>query len=158
VSVNFVLVTEARVSETLVWIERLYRHEGIVFDEKRAQRAVEGLIGRPEYGGVWLLETVGTVGGYFALTVGYSLEFGGHTGLLDELFIAEEWRGKGFGGAALQFATDWCRARGFEAVRLEVDPRNLTGQRLYRRAGFELQERYLMTRWITDRTPVGISE
>jgi len=135
-------------------MRQLYGHEGIVFDETRARRAVEGLIERPEYGGVWLIETMDAVAGYFALTSGYSLEFGGHVGLLDELFVAEEWRGKGIGGAALQFVEDWCRGRGLKAVRLEVDPRNLRGQRLYRRAGFKLQERYLMTRWIADWTPV----
>jgi GNAT superfamily N-acetyltransferase len=142
-------VTLNEVSQTLDWMRQLYTHEGIPWNEALARRAVEQVTQHPEYGGVWLIQADGIVVGYFALTVAYSLEFGGRFGLLDEFFVAEEWRCRGLGTQALNFALDWCRAQDFAALRLEVDPQNLRGQKLYRRMGFDLQERYLMTRWST---------
>ena len=141
-------VTSKEVDTTLDWMRRLYDHEGIVWNEALARRAVEELAERPDSGGIWLIQADSVVAGYFALTVAYSLEFGGRFGLLDEFFVADEWRCRGLGTQALAFAAEWCRARSFAALRLEVDPQNLRGQKLYRRMGFELQERYLMTRWL----------
>ncbi len=147
-SATFVPLTAARAREVLAWMSLLYRHEDLFFDEPRALRAVEELIANPELGGIWWIEAEGVVAGYFVLTICYSLEFGGRFGMLDEFFIAEALRGKGIGTQALAFAAEWCRGRRLEALRLEVDPRNKRGQKLYRRSGFELQERYLMTRWL----------
>jgi ribosomal protein S18 acetylase RimI-like enzyme len=35
-----------------------------------------------------------------------------------------------------------------KAMRLETDHANVRAQKLYLRRGFELHERYLMTRWV----------
>jgi len=147
-TVTFVPVSAVRVDEVLAWMSNLYQHEDLVFDEARARRAVQELIADKDLGGIWWIEAEGVVAGYFVLTLCYSLEFGGRFGLLDEFFVAEELRGKGLGTQALAFAAQWCRERRLEALRLEVDPENRLGQKLYRRSGFELQERYLMTRWL----------
>ena len=64
--------------------------------------------------------------------------------MLDEFFVAEGLRGKGIGAEALAFAAEWCRGRRLEALRqpsrgkgrLEVDPQNRRGQKLYRRSSF----------------------
>jgi len=126
----------------------LYQHENLSFDESRTRRAVEELIANPGLGGIWWMEVEGVVAGYFVLTICYSLEFGGRFGLLDEFFVAPGFRRRGIGSEALAFAARWCRERHLEALRLEVDPANQLGQKLYRRCGFELQERHLMTRWL----------
>ena len=127
--------------------EELYRNEGLPMDDGRRRTILE-LAAHPEFGGAWLIEADGEAVGYVVLTACYSLEFHGRFGLLDEFFIAAEWRGKGLGTAALAFVDDECRRRGSPAVRLEVAWENPRGQELYRRGGFKRDERHLMTKWL----------
>jgi GNAT superfamily N-acetyltransferase len=125
---------------------QLYSREGLASNRERARRAAMELTANPERGRIWLIETDGETAGYMVLTVCFSLEFGGRFGLLDEIFVDEPWRGRGLGTEALQFAADWCRERGMQALRLEVWTGNTSAIRLYQRAGFALEERHLMTR------------
>lgn len=129
-------------------MEQLYAHHGLSLDQDRARRAIAGLFAEPQQGDVWMIDADGTAVGYMVLTVGYSLEFHGRYGLLDEISIDEAWRGKGFGTQALEFAAEWCRERGLRALRLEVSHDNLGALRLYQRAGFDVHDRHLMTKWI----------
>jgi len=125
---------------------QLYAREGLAWNRAHALRAAEELIAEPERGGVWLIGVDGEPAGYLVLTICFSLEFGGRFGLLDEIFIAEAWRSRGIGGEAIDFAAEWCRERGMEALRLEVWTGNAGAIRLYERAGFALEQRHLMTR------------
>lgn len=125
---------------------QLYAREGLPLDRPSARRAAMELIANPLHGGIWLIHMESAIAGYMVLTVCFSLEFGGRFGLLDEIFVAEPWRGRGLGTDALEFAASWCRERGMAALRLEVWTGNTSAIRLYQRAGFALEERHLMTR------------
>jgi GNAT superfamily N-acetyltransferase len=127
---------------------QLYAHGSSAFDITRARRATEALLTEPGVGGVWTIHLDGALAGYIVLLLGYSLEFGGRFGLLDELFVAENFRGMGLGKQAVAFAGDECRARGWQALRLEVGQQNLPAQSLYRGSGFEMHDRFLMTKWL----------
>lgn len=130
-------------------MERLYRREHIDFDSARTLRSAEWLLANPEWGGIWLVEVDARDAGYLALTVGSSIEFQGRLAVLDELYIADEWRGRGLGPLAVEFATRWARERGFAALRLEVGDENLHGRHVYGKAGFQLHpDRRLMTKWL----------
>jgi ribosomal protein S18 acetylase RimI-like enzyme len=86
--------------------------------------------------------------GYFALTICYSLEFHGRFGLLDELYLREAFRRQKLGKAVVAFAEELCKKAGIRALRLEVGRGNQPAQSLYRTAGFEVDERNLMTKWL----------
>ena len=125
-----------------------YAQQQMHFDEAAARTALEGLAGDPRWGAGWLLTAEEQVAGYLILTVGYSLEFGGRFGLLDEFYVVEAHRGRGVGSTALAFVEEQCRARGLKALRLEVGTENRRAMELYRRSGFAVHERFLMTRWL----------
>lgn len=134
------------VEQLLRWIPQLYGTD-IVFDEPVVRAALEHLIADQSLGRVWLL--LGddeTPAGYMVVCFGYSLEFGGRDAFIDELFVAAEQRGRGIGRWAVEFAARACRDLGVNALHLEVDHANTRAQTLYRSAGFEDHERYLMTR------------
>lgn len=132
----------------LTLIRGLYAAEHIPFDEARAVRGLGGLLADPSQGRIWIVERASRPVGYAVLTLGYSLEFGGRFGLLDELFIQEEHRGTGVGRQALARIAQSCRELGLEALRLEVDRTNRVARELYRKVGFAAHDRDLMTLWL----------
>jgi GNAT superfamily N-acetyltransferase len=129
-------------------MREFYAHEGLTFGRAGAAEAVRTLLGDPALGRIWLFRVGDHLVGYAAVTVCYSLEFAGRYALVDELYVREGWRGRGIGARALELAAEACRELGVAAVRLEVDTVNARAMALYRRMGFELQERYMMSRWI----------
>ena len=72
--------------------------------------------------------------GYFYLTPCYSCEVGGECILIEELFLLEEYRGKGYG----QQAVEWLLAEypDCRRLRLEVTRVNQSAIRLYEKCGF----------------------
>ena len=132
----------------LALMRELYAHERIVFDEPKARGALAQLLADDSCGVAHLLLFGGEVAGYLVLTFGFSLEFGGRDAFVDELYVRDEFRGRGMGKAALRLAADVCRARGVRALHLEVERANEGAQGLYRRAGFVDHDRYLLTRWL----------
>jgi len=124
----------------------LYEHDEPPFDEGRARAALAQLLDEEAYGLAYLILLGGEVAGYVVLTFGFSLEFGGRDAFVDELYVREEFRGRGAGGAALRFAEEVCRGRGVRALHLEVERANARAEALYRRAGFVAHDSRLMTR------------
>jgi len=55
--------------------------------------------------------------------------------LMNDLFVAERARGKGFARALIEAAADAGRARGCEALAWETAPENTTAQRVYDATG-----------------------
>jgi GNAT superfamily N-acetyltransferase len=54
-----------------------------------------------------------------------------------DIRLEESQRGKGYGKAAMQFAEEEARRRGFDTVALNVFGRNTTARNLYRSLGYE---------------------
>lgn len=142
---GFLAAGQRDLDRVLSWVAELYRHEGIPFDPDVAGPALATLLDDPTLGQVWLIAVDGQPVGYLVLAFGYSLEYGGRTAVLDELFVAEAYRGRGLGTRALQFAAGECRKLGLRALQLEVERHNQDAQRLYRGAGFVDHDRYLMS-------------
>ena len=118
------------------------------YDAGQARSAIKWLIDNDACGAAWFIQAGGQTAGYLVLTIGYSLEFHGRFGLLDELFVEEPFRGLGLGSRALAFAEQVCRLRGLRAMRLEVGRANVRAVALYDRFGFETDGRDLMTKWL----------
>jgi GNAT superfamily N-acetyltransferase len=125
-----------------------YQEDGYPFVESEARAAALALIEEPQLGRLWVTCEGERVVGYVAATLGFSFEYRGREAFVDELFIAESHRGRGLGREALELAEAYCREMGVNAMHLEVERHRPGAQALYRRAGFEDHERYLLTKWI----------
>ncbi|HUB79785.1 MAG TPA: GNAT family N-acetyltransferase [Bryobacteraceae bacterium] len=145
---RFLPITPPDLDRVIGMMTQLYAQSSSEFDAARARCATERLLREPEFGGVWMIDVDGAAAGYIVVLLGYSLEFGGRFGLLDELFVADNFRGMGLGKQALDFAGEQCRARGWQALRLEVGQKNLRAQSLYHWSGFQRHDRFLMTKWL----------
>lgn len=145
---TFLPLTAADLDRVVAMMGKLYAQGDASFNSERARRATEILFADPASGGVWTIEVDGSPAGYLVFTFGYSLEFGGRFGLLDELFVEEPWRSRGIGKQAVDFAARLCLARGWRALRLEVGQKNQRAIDLYGGSGFQMHDRFLMTKWM----------
>jgi GNAT superfamily N-acetyltransferase len=74
-----------------------------------------------------------------------SLEHGGPSAWLDELYVAPDQRNLGIGQRLLQAVIDHCRAKGARAIDLEVEADHARAANLYQRSGFIAHTRQ---RWV----------
>ncbi len=134
-------------TDTLVEMMRDFNaHEGIAFDEREVRAVLAQLFANDAYGLACLVVLGGEVAGYVVIAFGFSVEFRGRDAFIDELFVKDEFRGRGLGKATVDFAERVCRERGVRALHLEVERRNTRAQSVYHRAGFADHDRYLLTK------------
>lgn len=113
-----------------------YAEAGYPLPPAPAGRAFHALLDDARLGGVWLAEVDGEAVGHLVLTLGFSMEYGGLRGFVDDLYVRPAARGRGIGAALLAAARTACDARGVRALHVEVGPGNATARRLYARAGY----------------------
>jgi ribosomal protein S18 acetylase RimI-like enzyme len=131
----------------------LNAHEGIAVADDALEAALRALLLDTTLGGVWLIErladdAVATPIGYAIVTFGYDLEFAGRDAWLTELWVDDDARNTGAGGAALAMLEIELRPLGVRALHLQVRPEN-PALRLYERAGFTRSPRLILTRRLT---------
>ena len=118
----------------------------IKFDERAARASFRQLLSLPAFGRVWLLWEGNRLAGYIVLTIGSSFEFHGHDAFIDELYVDDAFRRRGFGRQAVAFVEQKAREMGVNAIHLEVDRGNDPALELYRRSGYADHARFLMTK------------
>ena len=144
----FRLASESDADLLLRMMRDYYAFDGHVFCEGRARAALLDFLREPAFGRAWLICDHETPIGYVVLTLGYSLEFLGRDAFIDEFYLAEAYRGRGWGMRALNFVEDEARAMSVRAIHLEVVRANLKAGEVYRRAGYVDHEHRLMSKWI----------
>lgn len=127
-------------------IEQLYLSENTVYREADVNSALAALIEDNSNGGCWKFVSESGTAGYMIIGSAFSVEFGGKTAFIDELYVSENYRGKGIGRTALKFAENFAKEKGYKYLRLEVELSNTTAQKIYRSGGFKEHERYIMTK------------
>ena len=85
--------------------------------------------------------------GYVIVSFGWSVEFGGLEGMIDEFYVREAVRGRGMGSEAMRALTAALSDAGLRALHLEVGEDNAKAQRFYSRLGFGLREGYRLMSW-----------
>ncbi len=132
-----------------------YAEAGYPLNRGRAAEAFERLLADKRLGIVWIIEAMGQDVGYVAVTLGFSLEYGGLDAVLDDLFIRAPFRGAGLGTGVMARVRDFCRDLGVRSMHLEVARDNAPAQAVYRRAGFGDTDRQLLTLRLADPTHEG---
>jgi len=126
-------------------MEKFYQESGYALNRKRATHAFASLLSDKRLGTVWLIQADTEIAGYIVITLGFSMEYGGMTATLDDMFIRPDFRGKGLGKAALAGVRDACREADVRAMHVEVGPDNAPALAVYRNAGFtSMDDRGLM--------------
>jgi GNAT superfamily N-acetyltransferase len=128
-------LTPKTVSRALPFIEGQYREHRIEMGGTALSRALRELLrGR---GLVLLASERGRDLGVAVVSFTWTVERGGKTCWLDELYVAPEARGRGIGRKLLRRALVESRRAGCVAMELEVVHGHSRAARLYVREGFE---------------------
>lgn len=121
--------------------------EEIAQDEATRHAAILPLLEGSPHGAIYLIGPGRAPIGYVIVSFGWSVEFGGMDGFVDEIFIRPAVRGRGIGSEVLLNLPKALAGAGLRALHLEVDRDNVAARRLYEKLHFEPRERYmLMTR------------
>ncbi len=145
---KFVTAEYKDIEMLLGFIKDFYKHEHIEFDEKAVCEALKKLLDNSSFGNIWLMHYEEQLVGYCVLTLGYSLEFRGRDAFIDEIYVKDDFRGKGIGTEAIKFMEQACKNLSVKALHLEVEKSNNSAHALYKKVGFEEHNRYLMTKKI----------
>ena len=130
-------------------MQEFYAIDNYPMDIEVAKTLFQEFITNEHLGKSWLIYTENGIVGYIILTFIFSFEYGGKIAFVDELFIKETARGKGFGKEAIQFIQGEVPKLSLKLLYLEVEPHNENAQKLYLAHDFELHNRKLMTYKVT---------
>lgn len=131
-----------------IWphLVELHAHENIPAPGEPVRDALRRLLADERCGKAFVVRDGDGVAAYLVLTASYSLEYGGDTMLVDELFVRDDRRGQGLGTALLDAGEAYARRRGVRALFLEVGTTNADAHRLYRRRGYVDHDRHLIAK------------
>jgi GNAT superfamily N-acetyltransferase len=109
---------------------------------------VRGMLERPERGFIYIARDRSRTVGVAYLSRTWTLERGGDSVWLEELYILPELRSRGLGQRLLLAAIDHARQLGCAGMELEVEQSHARAANLYRRLGFVELPRRRYTRVI----------
>ena len=125
-------------------MQNFYAIDNYPMDVEVAKNLFQEFITNEHLGKSWLIYSENEIVGYIILTFIFSFEYGGKIAFVDELFIKETARGKGFGKEAIQFIQQEVPKLSLKLLYLEVEPHNENAQKLYLAHDFVIHNRKLM--------------
>ena len=125
-------------------VSAFHGEEGLEHSDERRRDALLPLLEGIPHGCVYLIGPARAPLGYVVVTFGWSVEFGGMDGFVDEIYIRPAVRGRGIATEVLIELPKALAAAGLKALHLEVDRENEAAQRLYARTRFQARERYML--------------
>ena len=125
-------------------MQDFYAIDNYPMDVEVAKELFQEFISNEHLGKSWLIYSENEIVGYIILTFIFSFEYGGKIAFVDELFIKETARGKGFGKEAIQFIQREVPKLSLKLLYLEVEPHNENAQKLYLAHDFVIHNRKLM--------------
>jgi len=132
----------------LEFMQVYYVFDGHGFDREKARTALVSLLRDARFGRAWFILDGASAVGYIVLCFGYSLEWLGRDAFVDEFYLREEYRGRGWGRATMDFVEDQARTEGIRALHLEVVRQNAPALELYRRLDFREHESTFLSKYI----------
>jgi ribosomal protein S18 acetylase RimI-like enzyme len=133
------------IAELSQWAQLYYAEDHIDFNSARFSHALTAALQQQRGSAFWLRQAQDKVG-YAIVLDGWSIEFGGLTVELDELFVVPEYRNQGFASQAIALLKTWCTERAVVFMGMETTPDNFAAQKLYQRLGFRATGRPVF-RW-----------
>ena len=142
------LAVESDADLLLDFMRSYYAFDGHAYDREKAGAALIPLLRDANLGAAWIILDDYKPVGYIVLCFGHSLEWLGRDAFVDEFYLREEYRGRGWGKAVMAFLEEAARERGVRALHLEVMEGNETALYLYQKLGFRQHHSTFHSKWI----------
>ncbi len=142
-----VTFTKIQVSDIEILVSMMndfYAIDNYPIDTNTSRALFETFIKDENLGKAWLIYHNHQIVGYFILTYVFSFEYQGRIAFLDELYLIESARKKGFGTTTLQYIKKQLPLLDVKLLYLEVEKHNEKAQKLYIAADFQFHNRKLM--------------
>ncbi|WP_286390044.1 GNAT family N-acetyltransferase [Pseudanabaena mucicola] len=146
--IDFRLAQFIDVDPLMELVQEFYHFDRITFDDN-VVKAFMALLSDENFGLILLICDRDRPIGYVALTFFFSMEYHGRCGLVDELYIREDYRGKGIGKRVFVLIEDYLKSQNMRSLSLVVDHWNSPAEALYTKLGFHREKRHLMIKHLT---------
>lgn len=121
-----------------------HAEEDITQDTETRRAAILPLLEGSPHGAIYLVGPGRAPIGYAIISFGWSVEFGGLDGFIDEIYIRPGVRGRGIGTEVLVSLPKALAGAGLRALHLEVDRDNEKARALYSKLNFQPRDRYML--------------
>jgi len=132
----------------LDFMREYYAFDGNGYDREQARAALIPLLENLNFGRAWLILDGEIPVGYAVLCFGYSLEWLGRDAFVDEVFLLENYRNRGWGRQTMGFLESAARGLGLRVLHLGVFPENKRALHLYQKVGFFRHDSTFLSKWI----------
>lgn len=132
------------IDRLLPMVAAFQAEHGIERDDATRKAALKPLLDGSPHGVAYLIGPQRAPIGYVVICFGWSLEFGGMDGFVDEIFIRPGVRGRGIGSEILTSLPKALAGAGLKALHLEVKRDDEKTRRFYARLRFHPREDYML--------------
>mgnify|MGYP001545153316 FL=1 len=126
------------------WVAACQADANITLSAEQRRAGIAPLLEGIPHGAAYLIGPARAPIGYLVITFGWSLEFGGLDGFIDEIYVRPGVRGRGIASETLQALPRALAGAGLKALHLEVNRSAEETQKLYLRAGFKARSDYML--------------
>lgn len=125
-------------------MQQQFKEHEIIYTAEILATAIQVMLERNDLGCFLIAKEKERVIGLAAISYAWTLEHGGKSAWLDELYVLPEYRGRGVGSELVEHVIEEVGREGCRAIDLEVEEEHWRAERLYERKGFERLKR---SRW-----------
>lgn len=134
--VTVALATPRNCAAAVPMLAAQFRERRIASPRAAITATVATLVRRPGRGFILIARVGDRPVGVAYVAFSWTLEHGGNTAWLEELYVVPAMRGRGIGPALLDAIAERARRLGCGAIDLEVDATHSRASQLYQREGF----------------------
>jgi len=106
-------------------------------DRVRQTEGLHLLLNNPQFGRLFVARMDHRVVAMANVLINISTAEGGRVAVLEDVIVAQEYRGQGLGRRLVEHVLAWCTAEGLSRVTLLADRDNVPALAFYRHLGFE---------------------
>ena len=142
--ITFELLTKENIPTIVNLMVDFYAIDGYPINKENTTNLFSEFVNKPESGKCFVIKYNNEICGYTILIQFFSFEMGGYVLLLDELYIDNNFQGKGIGKKAMEFIKQFAQNNNYKKIVLEVEPHNQHAIQLYQKESFRKHKRDLM--------------
>ena len=125
-------------------VAAFHAEAGFETEARVRQAALVPLLDGSPHGVAYLIGPARSPIGYIVICFGWSVEFGGMDGFVDEIYLRPAVRGRGIASEVRNALPKALASAGLRALHLEVERNDSKAVKLYTRAGFKPRQSYML--------------